>query len=365
MGALSKYSALQLASAAARAALSKISPDLVDLTILGHCLSPDNNIARQTARQVGIPLASPAYTVNMACASGMKAVMLAADAIRLGQATVVLAGGTESMTNAPHHVDRVRFGVKLGALEMRDTLVDALADPQLGESMGVTAERLAEQYAISRASQDEFAYQSHMKAVAAQDAGVFEAEIIPLPELACDEQPRRDSSVAKLATLKPAFKSDGTVTPGNASSINDGAAMLVVCAERTAEKHGWQPLALLATATQVGCDPRVMGIGPVPAAEKLFGEQHLSLGDMDAIEINEAFAAQAIACARGLKLSPEDSRFNAHGSGISLGHPIGATGARLLVHLAHRTATGHLRKSLAAVCVGGGQGVAAMLTSIE
>lgn len=365
MGALSKYSALQLAAAAAGAALSKINPELVDLTVVGHCLAPDHNIARQTAREVGIPLASPAYTVNMACASGMKAVMLAADAIRLGQARVVLAGGTESMTNAPHQVDRVRFGVKLGSFEMRDALVDALADQQLGESMGVTAERLAEQYGISRASQDEFAYNSHRKAVAAQDSGAFESEIISLPELSCDEQPRRDSSVAKLASLKPAFKSDGTVTPGNASSINDGAAMLVLCGERTAEKHGWQPMAILAAAAQVGCDPRVMGIGPVPAAEKLFSEQNLALSDMDAIEINEAFAAQALACAHRLKLSPDDSRFNSNGSGISLGHPIGTTGARLLVHLAHRTNLGLLRKSLAAVCVGGGQGVAAMVSGVR
>lgn len=365
LGALGKYSALQLGTAAARAALADIQAEHIDLAIVGHCLPPENNIARQIAREAGVPLVAPAHSVNMACASGMKAVMLAADAIRLGQASVVLAGGTESMSNAPHLMDRTRTGTKLGHLEVRDTLLDGLSDPLLDEAMGITAERLAEQYGVSRREQDEFACRSHMKAAAAQDAGEFDAEITPLPELARDEQPRRDSTVEKLSTLKPAFKPDGTVTPGNASSINDGASMLVLCDEKTAAQRGWRPLAYLKAHAQVGCDPRIMGIGPVPATEKLCAQSGIALSDFDAIEINEAFAAQALSCARGLKLAADDSRFNKHGSGISLGHPIGATGARLLVHLAHLTARGQSRLSLATLCVGGGQGVAAAVAAFD
>jgi len=365
LGALSNYSALQLGAASARAALAGIEPGHIDLTIVGHCLPPDNNIARQIAREAGVSLDSPAYTVNMACASGMKAVMLAADAIRLGHATVVLAGGTESMSNAPHLMERGRVGTKLGHLEMRDTLLDGLTDFQINEAMGITAERLAQQYNVSRRSQDEFAYRSHMNAVAAQDGGVFDAEMAPLPELAHDEQPRRDTSVEKLSTLKPAFKPDGTVTPGNASSINDGAAMLVLCDEKTAARRGWKPLACIAATAQVGCDPRIMGIGPVPATEKLCAQHGLSLGDFDTIEINEAFAAQVLACAHGLKIAADDPRFNRHGSGISLGHPIGATGARLLVHLAHQTARGRSRRSLATLCIGGGQGAAVAVAAFD
>jgi acetyl-CoA C-acetyltransferase len=363
LGALSKYSALKLGAAAAQATLTGIGSEHVDLTIVGHCLAPENNIARQIAREAGVSIESPAYTVNMACASGMKAVMLAADAIRLGHATVVLAGGAESMTQAPHVMERGRTGSKFGHMELRDSLMDALADCQLNEAMGITAERLAQQYEISRAEQDEFACRSHMKAIAAQDSGVFDAELAPLADLACDEQPRRDTTVARLATLKPAFKVDGTVTPGNASSINDGAAMLVLCDEETAEQKGWEPLAYIKAAVEVGCDPRIMGIGPVPATEKLCAQHGLSLREFDTIEINEAFAAQALACARGLSLAADDSRFNRHGSGISLGHPIGATGARLLVHLAHLTARGQSRQSLATLCVGGGQGVATVVAA--
>ncbi len=364
LGAISKLSALQLGAAAARSVLDSIPPAAIDLTIVGHCLIPDNNVARQISREVGIPLSSPAYTVNMACASGMKAVMLAADAIRLGQAEVVLAGGTESMSQTPHVVDRVRNGTKLGHVEIRDMLLDVLADPQNQESMGLTAERLAEQYSISRASQDEFACASHRKAVAAQDAGVFAAEIVPLAELSCDEQPRRDSNVEKLGTLKPAFKPEGSVTAGNASSINDGAAMLVLCRLRTAKERGWQPMACLQSYVQVGCDPKIMGIGPVPATEKICQIQGLSIDDFDMLEINEAFAAQVLACAKCLHISPDDPRFNSHGSGISLGHPIGATGARLIVHVANRIAQGHARRGLATVCVGGGQGVATILCNL-
>lgn len=365
LGSLSKLSALQLGAAAARAALADIRPEHIDLTIVGHCLAPDNNIARQIAREVGVPLAASAYTVNMACASGMKAVMLAADAIRLGHANVVLAGGTESMSNAPHMMQRARTGTKFGHLEIRDTLLDSLTDFQLNEGMGMTAERLAEQYKVSRREQDEFAHRSHMKAIAAQDSGVFDAELVALPELARDEQPRSDSTVEKLSTLKPAFKPDGTVTPGNASGINDGAAMLVLCDEKTAAQRGWKPLAYLAAAAQVGCDPRIMGIGPVPATEKLCAQQGMALKDFDTIEINEAFAAQALACMRGLKIAADDSRFNRHGSGISLGHPIGATGARLLVHLAQLTARGQSRQSLATLCVGGGQGAAVAVSALD
>lgn len=362
MGALSKYSPLELGAAAGKAALTNIDPARVEMVIVGRVLPPDYNVARQISRAVGVPIEATAFTVNMACASGMKAIMLAADAVTVGKAQVVLAGGVESMTNAPHLLDRARAGYKFGDITMKDSLAEGLRDQQLDEGMGITAERLAGQYNIDRRSQDAFAYRSHMKAVAAQDTGVFDAEMVALPELAKDEHPRRDTSIEKLGTLRPAFKVDGTVTPGNASGVNDGAAMVVLCSEKTAEREGWKPLAYLRAAAEAGCDPRIMGIGPVPATRKLCQQNSLSINDFDTLELNEAFAAQALACLCELTLSADDSRLNRHGSGIALGHPVGATGARLVVHLAHQIAAGKSSQALATLCVGGGQGAAMALT---
>lgn len=363
LGALHKYSARDLGVAAGHAALAGLDARQVDLVIVGHVLPPDYNVARQVSRELGVPVEATGFTVNMACGSGLKAIMLGADAIRLGQARVVLAGGVESMSNAPHSMEGGRAGFKLGGATLKDTLLEGLSDLQLNEHMGVTAERLAARYGVDRAAQDAFAYHSHRKAVAAQDAGVFAAEIAPLPELARDEHPRRDTTPERLAALQPAFKPDGTVTAGNASGINDAAAMVVLCDESTALQQGWKPLARLEAFAEAGCDPRIMGIGPVAATRKLCGQSGCSLRDFDTLEINEAFAAQAIACARALEIAGDDSRLNRHGSGIALGHPIGATGARLVVHAAHMVAAGRSRRALATLCIGGGQGVAAAIAA--
>jgi len=362
MGALSKYSPLDLGVAAGNATLDGIDRSLIDMVIVGQVLPPEINIARQILLKLGIPDDRPAYTVNMACASGMKAATLAADAIQLGQASVVLAGGVESMTNTPHGMERSRTGVKLGNGKLTDYLLLGLSDPIIDEHMGQTAERLAEQYDISRESQDTFAFQSHTKALAAQQDGTFASEIVALPELQQDEHPRADTSVEKIAELKTAFKNDGSVTAGNASGINDGGAMLLLCDEPAAQQHGWQPLAYLNQHTQVGCDPKIMGIGPARAFQKLCAQHDCSLDEFDVIEINEAFAAQALACLRELKLPDDETRLNMAGGAVALGHPVGASGARLLVHLAHKAAAGNLNKAIAGLCVGGGQGIASIVT---
>ncbi len=361
LGALSKYSTLDLGVAAANAALDGIDRKLIDLTVVGRVMPPDFNVARQIARKLELPITSPAYTVNMVCGSGLQAILLAADAIQLGRANVVLCGGAESMSNVPHALMRSRTGVKLGDQKLVDLLVEGLSDTLINQHMGQTAERLAEQYSVTRQQQDAFALRSHQKAVAAQQAGEFDAELVPLPELDRDEHPRADTSLEKLATLKPAFKADGTVTAGNASGINDAAAMLVLCDEQTAQKHGWTPLAFLEAGAIVGCDPTIMGIGPAHATRALCRRNDLSLADFDTLEINEAFAAQVLACLRELKLPDDEPRLNPHGGGISMGHPVGASGARLVTHLAHRIAAGKSKRALATLCIGGGQGIAAAI----
>jgi acetyl-CoA C-acetyltransferase len=362
MGSLAKYTPLQLGVAAAEAALDGIDRSLIDMVIVGRVMPPDNNVGRQILVTLGIPNESPGFTVNMACASGMKAANLAADAIQLGQANVVLAGGVESMTNAPHVLQNARFGSKMGDMKIVDHLLVGLSDEVIGEHMGQTAERLAEQYGINRAAQDKYAYDSHMKALAAHKDGAFADELVPLPELDHDEHPRADTTIEKLGTLKTVFKKDGTVTPGNASGINDAGAMMLICDDKTAAKHGWEPLCYLDQYTQVGCDPRIMGIGPAHAFTKLCAESGTTLNDFDAIEINEAFAAQAIACLREMKLPDDESRLNIEGGAVGLGHPVGVSGARLLVHLAHKIARGNSKRALAGLCVGGGQGIASILT---
>jgi len=274
----------------------------------------------------------------------------------------VLAGGVESMTSAPHILENARFGRKLGDMKLIDYLLVGLSDQVIGEQMVQTAERLAEQYHIDRAAQDQFAYDCHMKTIAAQRDGAFDDELIALPELDHDEHPRADTSLEKLATLKSVAGKDGTVTAGNASGINDAGAMMLICDDKTAEKHGWQPLCYLDQYTQIGCDPKIMGIGPAHAFNKICGENGFALNDFDTIEINEAFAAQAIACLRELKLPDDESRLNPEGGAVALGHPVGVSGARLLVHLAHKIARGNSKRALAGLCVGGGQGIASIVT---
>jgi len=362
MGALAKRSAVDLAVAAAQAALKDIGAAKIDHVIFGNVLSAGRgmNIARQIAVKAGVPLEQTAFTVNMMCASGMQAVILAAQAITAGEARVVLCGGTESMSNAPYLLERARGGYKLGDGVLVDTLLrDGLVDSFDNEHMGLLTERLAEQYKIGRAAQDQFAAQSQAKYGQAHGKGLFAGELAVLPELDRDEHPRSDVTMEQLATLKPAFKKDGTVTAGNASGINDGAAMLVVCDEKSAAENGWKPLAQMYGWASAGCDPKMMGLGPVYAVRKLCKRLGVGVEAFDTVELNEAFAVQSLACMQELKL--DETRVNPEGGAIALGHPIGASGARILVHLAHRVSQGLTRNGLATLCVGGGMGSAVAL----
>jgi len=362
LGALAGRSAIDLAAAAAKAALGDGGAESVDQVIVGNILGAGQgmNVARQVGMRVGVPQDRPAFTVNMMCASWMQAVLLAAQAINAGEARVVLCGGTESMSNAPFLLDRARTGYQLGNGVLIDSLLrDGLVDTFSGEHMALTTEKLAERYDLGRRVQDEFALRSQRNYAQAAEAERFTAELVPLEELAADEHPRPDTTLEKLHSLKAVFKKDGTITAGNASGINDGAAMLVVCDEDAAREHNWEPLAVLRAWTAVGCDPQLMGLGPVYATRRLCKRTGLVVGEFDTIEINEAFAAQTLACLQELELDPV--RVNPDGGAIALGHPIGASGARLVVHLAQRVAAGHTQRGLATLCVGGGMGVAVVL----
>jgi acetyl-CoA C-acetyltransferase len=354
LGALAKRSAVELGVAAGKAALEKIDPTLVDLVVVGNVLSAGlgMNVARQIGIGLGLPIATPAFTVNMMCASGMHAVMLAVQSIQTGAARLVLCGGTESMSNAPYLLERARSGYRYGNGVLVDSILrDGLTDVFGDEPMGQTAERVAALYQISRRDQDQFAVTSHQRYAQAQAAGHFGAELVAIDNLEKDEPPRPETTLEKLAALKPVFSAEGSVTAGNASGINDGAAMLVVCDERTGREYGLSPLMTITAGTVVGCEPGLMGLGPVHATRKI----SQNTNDFDMIELNEAFAGQAIACIRELGL--DESKVNLNGGAIALGHPIGATGARLLVHLAHQRP----KRGLATLCVGGGMGYAVTL----
>lgn len=354
LGALAKRSAVELAVTAGKAALANIDPARIDSVIVGNVLGAGlgMNVARQVALGVGLPVSTPAFTVNMMCASGMQAVILASQAIQSGTAEMVLCGGTESMSNAPYLLERARSGYKLGDGTIVDTLLrDGLVDVFSGEHMGLTAERIAERFQITREAQDIFAAVSQQRQRHASEEGRFQEEIVPVDALAQDEPPRPDTTVEKLATLRPAFDPGGTITAGNASGLNDGAAMLVVCSEERGRECGLAPLMILTASASVGCEPSLMGLGPVFATRRVSSD----IGEFDHVELNEAFAAQVLACIAELGLDP--AKVNPDGGAIALGHPIGASGARLLVHLAHRQP----KKGLATLCVGGGMGCAVVL----
>lgn len=354
LGSLAKYSAVDLAVAAGQAAMHGIDPEWIDSVILGNVLGAGlgMNVARQTGVKLGLPISTPAFTVNMMCASGMQAVALGAQAIRAGEARMVLCGGTESMSNAPYLLNRARTGYKLGDGALIDTLLrDGLTDAFSGEHMGLTAERVAERYGVTREAQDNFAAQSQQRVAEAQAAGRYDDEIVALEELAIDEHPRAGTTAEKLSTLKPAFSKTGTVTAGNASGINDGAAMLILCDAEFGRERGLEPMMVITRTAAVGCDPDVMGLGPIFATRKVSSDP----SEFDHVEINEAFAAQSVACLNELGLDP--SRVNPDGGAIALGHPIGASGARLITHLAHRRP----KRGLATLCVGGGMGCAVVV----
>ncbi|MFG0260814.1 MAG: acetyl-CoA C-acyltransferase [Novipirellula sp. JB048] len=354
LGALAKHSAVELAVAAGREVIAGIDPSQIDSVILGNVLGAGlgMNVARQVGIGLGLPVEVPAFTVNMMCASGMQAVMLAAQSIEHGSARMVLCGGTESMSNAPYLLPRARHGYKLGDGVLVDSLLrDGLSDAFSGEHMGLTAERVAESHAISRAAQDRFAVSSQTRCAAAQQAGHFETELVAVEGLQRDEHPRPETTAEALAALRPIFKREGSVTAGNASGINDGAALLLLCDEAFGRECGLQPMMVLGASASAGCDPASMGMGPVHAVRKLGVEPR----DFDHVELNEAFAAQSLACIQELGL--DEAKVNPDGGAIALGHPIGASGARLLVHLAHRQP----RRGLATLCVGGGMGCAVVL----
>ncbi|MSU40786.1 MAG: thiolase family protein [Pedosphaera sp.] len=356
LGALAKHTATDLAIAAGKAALTGIDPARVDAVIVGNVLSAGlgMNVARQVGMSVGVPVSAPAFTVNMMCASGMQAVILAAQAIQCGSARMVLCGGTESMSNAPHLLPRAHMQGGKPAAEaapVDSMLRDGLHDAFNGEHMAHTAERLASRYTISREAQDQYAARSQQRYGAARAAGHFQNEIVAVGDVALDEHPRPNATAEKLAMLSPVFNTSGTVTAGNASGINDGAAMLLVCDAAYARECGLEPMVILSASAAAGCEPALMGLGPVHAVRRL----DLDVHQFDMIELNEAFAAQALACIQELGL--DETKVNPDGGAIALGHPIGATGARLLVHLAHRRP----RRGLATLCVGGGMGCAVVV----
>ena len=363
LGSLADLSAVDLACEAGQAALIEVDRKQLDLVVLGNVLSAGlgMNIARQVSVRLGLPTEVPAYTVNMMCASGLQAVLLGAQAIRTGDAKAVLCGGAESMSNAPYLLPKSRRGYKLGDGTLVDSLLqDGLVDSFDHAHMGLTAETLASEFQISRLDQDKFAARSQARFASAFQSRVFDDELASMGALKQDEHPRAETTIEKLTTLKPAFSSTGTVTAGNASGINDGAAMLVVADAKFASQQGWPVLARLAGGTTQGCDPARMGLGPVHAIRKLCLKNGWNVDQFDIIEINEAFAVQTLACQRELNLNLD--RVNVHGGAIAIGHPIGATGARLAVHLAHRIASGDVANGLAALCVGGGMGIATAFT---
>ena len=359
LGGLAGFSAVELACAAGDAAIHEIDRSQIDLVVLGNVLAAGQgmNIARQVGVRLRLPLECPAFTTNMMCASGLQALLQAEQAIRGGDARVVLCGGTESMSNAPYLLPKGRQGFKLGNVSAVDAILhDGLVDSFDHQHMGLSVERLATEFEISRSEQDEFAVQSQTRYAAAARSGIFEREIVPVGQLKQDEHPRGGTTLETLGQLKPAFRPDGTVTAGNASGINDGAAMLVVTERAWALKQGWPILATLDGGTVQGCDPGRMGLGPVHAIHKLCHRRGWKLDEFETIEINEAFAVQTLACQRELSIA--NARLNPCGGAIAVGHPIGASGARLAVHLAHRIAAGEITSGLASLCVGGGMGIA-------
>jgi acetyl-CoA C-acetyltransferase len=371
-GALKDVSAVTLGAVAVREAVRRagVRPDQVDEVVLGCILQAGlgMNPARQAAIHAGLPESVPAHTVNKVCGSGLKAVMLAAQAVRCGDAEVVVAGGAESMSRAPYLLPGARWGERLGNGRALDHMIhEGLTDAFHDIHMGVTAENLVDKYGIGREEQDRFAAESQARATAAVKEGRFKDEIVAVPVpgkkgetlFDTDEHPRPDTTAESLARLKPAFKPGGSVTAGNASGLNDGAAAVVVTSAARARTLGATPLARIVSYASAAVDPRIMGIGPVPAVRKALEKAGLGADRIDLFELNEAFAAQSLAVLRDLALDP--ARVNVNGGAIALGHPIGASGARILVTLMHALRAREKRLGLAALCIGGGQGVAMVI----
>ena len=371
-GALSSLPAHELGAVVIREVLRRagVEPGQIDEVILGQILTAGEgqNPARQAALKAGLPVTVPVTSVNKLCGSGLKSVAMAVQAVLLGDADAVIAGGQESMSTAPYLLPKARNGYRMGNGEIIDSMVyDALTCGMEHIHMGITAENIAEQYGLTRDEQDQFALASQQKAETAIKGGRFQAEIAPVTIASkkgdtvvdTDEFPRFGTTIESLAKLRPAFKKDGTVTAGNASGINDGAAALLVMSAEKAAALGLKPLAVVRSYASAGVEPRIMGMGPVPATRKALAKAGLSLADIDLIEANEAFAAQSLGVARELQW--DMSKVNVNGGAIALGHPVGASGARILVTLLHEMQKRQNRYGLATLCIGGGQGIAVVV----
>jgi len=373
-GSLASQTAADMGVVAAKAAMERagVQPEQVEETIFGNARQAGGgpNPARQISTRSGVPQEVPAFTVNKACASGLKSIALAYQAILLGDASCILAGGTESMSRVPYYLE-ARWGYRLGNQELVDGMYrDGFFCPMAKMVMGETAEVLAEHYKISREEQDEYALLSQTSAARAITAGRFDAELVPVTiegkkgpiTFSRDEHPFPDASMEKLGKLAPVFSKTGTITAGNSSGITDGAAAVVVASEHFVKRNNLKPLALISAVTSAGVDPRTMGIGPVPALRKLEGKHNLKLHDFGLIELNEAFAAQVLACDRELNFNRD--RLNVNGGAIALGHPIGCTGTRITVTLLHEMLKRNTRRGVATLCVSGGLGMALALESV-
>ena len=371
-GSLKDLSAIELGAIASRQALERSGVPAGDVghTVFGNALQTSVDaiyMARHVALKAGLPIETPAVTVNRLCGSGFEAITQGAQLIMLGETQVVLAGGGESMSQAPHVVRGARWGLRLGPAPLEDLLWEALKDPQCGLSMAETAENLAEKYKLSRTEVDEVAVGSQRRAKQAWDDCVFQDEVIAVPikkkgqtvEFRADEHMRPETTLEALAALKPYFKKDGLVTAGNASGISDGAAATVIASEAYAKAHGLKPLGRLVAWGVVGVEPKYMGIGPAPAARKALEKSGLTLAQMDLVEVNEAFAPQYLAVEKELGL--DRSKTNVHGGAIAIGHPLAASGARITIHLLHALRRAGKRLGLGSACIGGGQGLAVIV----
>ncbi len=375
-GSLAGWTAADLGAAVAKESLlrSGLAPEQIQRSIWGCARQAGGgpNVARQITYRASVPQTTPAFTVNQACGSGLKAIILAAQEIIVGRAEAVLAGGTESMSRVPYFAEGARWGARLGNMELVDGMYrDGFNDPLSGLVMGETAENLARDYRISRDEQDQYALRSQQRAQAAIESGRFDEEVLPLeikgPKgktqlFARDEHYRAGTTLADLRKLPPVFSKEGSVTAGNSSGITDGAAAVVVMSEEALKESGAEPQARIVDYEIVGVAPEIMGIGPVPAVRALLERQKLTITDVDLIELNEAFAAQVIACDRDLHFDSE--RLNPNGGGIALGHPIGCTGVRITTTLLHEMRKRQARRGLATLCVSGGMGIALLVESV-
>ncbi|XP_051901008.1 3-ketoacyl-CoA thiolase, mitochondrial [Pristis pectinata] len=376
-GKLKDYSATYLATHAAKAALAagRVSHELVDSIVVGSVMqsSPDAvYIARHVGLQVGIPMSVPALTVNRLCGSGFQSIITGAQEICLREAEIVLCGGSENMSQAPYAVRNIRFGIKFGIdVKMEDTLWVGLTDLHIKSPMGLTAENLADQYEISRDECDTYALKSQQRWQAAHDAGYFNEEMAPIEvktrkgkeSLAQDEHPRPQTTAEQMAKLPTVFKENGTITAANASGVCDGAAAVILASEEAIQKHKLVPLARIVAHHVCGCDPSIMGIGPVPAINGVLKKAGLSLQDMDLVEVNEAFAPQYLSVQKALKLDPENT--NVNGGAIALGHPLGASGTRITAHLVHELRRRGGKYAVGSACIGGGQGIALLIENVK